>query len=65
MRYKKAVECTQCGEVQLSDSKGTFKALLKRIGWLEVTFGNGNKLEFCSKECYDNYKEDISTENKT
>ena len=65
MRYKKAVECTQCGEVQLSNSKGTFKALLKRIGWLEVIFDNDNKLEFCSKECYDNYKEDISTENKT
>ena len=65
MRYRKAVECSQCGEIQLSNRKGTFKAFLKRIGWLEMIFGNGNILDFCSKECYDNYKKDVSNENKS
>ena len=65
MRYIKAVECSQCGAIQFSNRKGTFKAFLKRINWLEIIFGNGNKLEFCSKECYENYKDDISNENKS
>lgn len=65
MKYTKAVECDFCGRIEVSVNRKSFKTWFKFIEWLQIIQGNGLTKEFCSKECYDNYKSDISTENKS
>ncbi len=65
MKYCKAVECDYCGNIQLTTLKRTFKSFLKNIKWFQTINENGTTNEFCSKECIDNYKQDISNENKS
>ena len=56
MKYTKAVECDFCGKIEVSTLKTPFKTWFKFIKWLEVINGNGSKNEFCSQECYNNFK---------
>jgi hypothetical protein len=58
MKHFKAVECDYCGDFQLSTLKKTLKSFLKNIKWFQIINSNGTTNEFCSKECFNNFKDD-------
>jgi hypothetical protein len=65
MKYTKAVECDFCGQIEVSTTKSRFKSWFKLIRWIQVVQGNGITKEFCSKECYKHYKEEVGNEKES
>lgn len=59
MKYSKAIVCDFCGRAEVSISKCTFKTFIKRVDWIQVLRGDGLTNEYCSQECFENYKQDV------